>query len=197
MALTEKDLMKIQEAMREQESDTTPFAIIDGEGGVSVIGDPNKTEIKHYDYTVRFRIPSQFVDEGTGNKIVNGKYTVVELEYKDVTISARKDLQIVACLNDLRPFLVEVLPDGESKDRDEDELKKIITNLITKQSIINAMYNLVGTVVGVKEELIPMMLYDSVFENVVKIIRDFPEIINEEDFFTGGQSLRMERTKNE
>lgn len=191
--MTEKDLMKIQEAMREAEKNDTPFAIVDGQGGVSVIGDPNKTELKKYSYTVRFRVPSQFASMvGGGSEIVNGKYTVAEIVYPDVYISPRNDLILINCLNDLKGFLVEVLPDGETKDRSASELAPIILSNITNKVILNAMYEFVGTAIGVSEPLIPMMMYESVFENFVKLIGDFPELINEQDFFTGGQSLNKD-----
>lgn len=187
--MTEQDLMEIQKQMREAEKSTTPFAIVDGEGSISVIGDANKTELKTYSYTVKFRVPTQFVSLiGGGNEIVNGKYTVAEIEYPDVYISPRKDILLLNYLNDLKGFLVEVLPDGETKDRGADELVPIIMSNITNKVILNAMYEFVGTAIGVSDELIPMMLYESVFENFIKLIEDFPELINEQDFFTGGLS---------
>lgn len=187
--MTEQDLMEIQKQMREAEKSTTPFAIVDGEGSISVIGDANKTELKTYSYTVKFRVPTQFASLiGGGNEIVNGKYTVAEIEYPDVYISPRKDILLLNYLNDLKGFLVDVLPDGETKDRGADELIPIIMSNITNKVILNAMYEFVGTAIGVSDELIPMMLYESVFENFIKLIEDFPELINEQDFFTGGLS---------
>lgn len=191
--MTEQDLMKIQEAMREAEKNDTPFAIIDGDGGVSVVGDANKTELKKYSYTVKFRVPSQFASMlHGGESIVGGKYTVAKIVYPDVYISPRKDIILLNCLNDLKGFLVEVLPDGETKDRGADELAKIVMSNITNKVVLNAMYEFVGTAIGVSDALIPMMTYDSVFENFTKLISDFPELINEQDFFTGELSLNKD-----
>lgn len=188
--MTEKDLMKIQEAMRDAEKNDTPFAIIDGDGGVSVVGDVNKTEFKKYSYTVKFRVPSQFASMlHDGEAIVGGKYTVAKIVYPDVYISPRKDIILLNCLNDLKGFLIEVLPDGETKDRSPEELTSIIMSNITNKVVLNAMYEFVGTAIGVSDVLIPMMTYDSVFENFIKLVNDFPELINEQDFFTGEQSL--------
>lgn len=193
--MTEQDLMKIQEAMREAEKNDTPFAIIDGEGGVSVVGDANKTELKKYSYTVKFRIPSQFASMlgKNGKEIVGGKYTVAEIVYPDVYISPRKDVILLNCLNDVKGFLIEVLPDGETKDRSEDELRSIILSNITNKVVLNAMYEFVGTAIGVSDALIPMMMFESVFENFLKLIGDFPELINEQDFFTGEQFLNKDQ----
>lgn len=191
--MTEQDLMKIQEAMREAEKNDTPFAIIDGDGGVSVVGDANKTELKKYSYTVKFRVPSQFASMlHGGESIVGGKYTVAKIVYSDVYISPRKDIILLNCLNDLKGFLVEVLPDGETKDRGADELAKIVMSNITNKVVLNAMYEFVGTAIGVSDALIPMMTYDSVFENFTQLISDFPELINEQDFFTGELSLNKD-----
>ena len=196
--LSQNDLMEIQRKMREAEADTTPFTVIDGDGNMSVVGDANKTEPKTYDYVVRFRIPAQYKDlvKG-GEEIVGGKYIVAEVAYPNVCITPRMDIKIVNCLNDLKPFLVEILEDGESKDRDKEELGKFVISTLTNDAIMDAMYNLVKTVVGVDDVLVPMMMYDSVFENVLNIIRDFPEVINEEDFFTGKRSSTKEKQENQ
>lgn len=189
MALTENDLKAIQEKIKKAEADTTPFVVVDGNGDMSVVGDVNKTQTKQYDYTVKFRIPSQYKDMLPGaTEIAGGKYYVAEVEYKNVMISARKDLEIVAAIIELYPFLRDVLPSGDTKDRSPEELKQIISNYITKKPIVDAMYHLVSAVVGVDDSLADMMLYSSVFDNVIKIIEDFPEIFNETDFFTGQPS---------
>lgn len=196
--LSQNDLMEIQRKMREVEADNTPFTVIDGDGNMSVVGDANKTEPKTYDYVVRFRIPAQYKDlVSGGEEIVGGKYVVTEVAYPNVCITPRMDIKIVNCLNDLKPFLVEILEDGESKDRSKEELGKFVVSTLTNDAIMDAMYNLVKTVVGVDEALVPMMMYDSVFENVLNIIRDFPEVINEEDFFTGKRSLTKEKQENQ
>lgn len=194
--MTEQDLKRIQEAMREAEKDNTPFQIIDGNGEMSVIGDVNKTEFKTYSYTVRFRVPAQFASMiPDGVPIIGGKYVVADVEYPNVYISSRKDIKLIGCLNDLRPFLIEVLPDGETRDRDEVELTKIILNSITNGIVLNAMYEFVGTAIGVDEALVPMMMYDSVFKNFVQLIKDFPELINEQDFFTAESALNKGQTE--
>lgn len=186
MALTENDLKAIQEKIKKAEADTTPFVVVDGNGDMSVVGDVNKTQTKQYDYIVKFRIPAQYKDLLPGaTDIVNGKYCVAEVEYKNVMISARKDLEIVSAVIELYPFLREVLPSGETEDRSREELKRIISENITKKSVVDAMYHLVSAVLGVDETLSDMMMYSSVFDNVMKIIGDFPEIFNESDFFTG------------
>lgn len=186
MALTENDLKAIQEKIKKAEADSTPFVVVDGNGDMSVVGDVNKTQTKQYDYTVKFRIPAQYKDLLPGaTDIVNGKYCIAEVEYKNVMISARKDLEIVSAVVELYPFLREVLPSGETEDRSREELKRIISENITKKSVVDAMYHLVSAVLGIDETLSDMMMYSSVFDNVMKIIGDFPEIFNESDFFTG------------
>ena len=198
MGLTQNDLVKIQEKIKEAEADNTPFLVVDGDGGLNVVGDVNKTEPKYYDYTVRFRLPIQYKDLLPGaEEAFGGKYCVADVEYKNITISARKDLKIVAALVDMAPFLREILPDGEARDRDKDELAKIVNNAMTNDAVVDAMYNFVAAMLNVDPMLKDMMLYSSVFSNVLKMMTDFPEILNESDFFTGQWSQEKEKEKNE
>ena len=198
MGLTQNDLVKIQEKIKEAEADNTPFMVVDGDGGMNVIGDVNKTQPKYYDYTVRFRVPIQYKDLLPGaEEAFGGKYCVADVDYKNITISARKDLDIVACLIEMAPFLREILPDGEARDRDRGELEKIVQSAITNRQIVDSMYNFVATMLGVDPVLRDMMLYSSVFSTTLKIMGDFPEILNESDFFTGQWLPEKEKKKNE
>ena len=198
MGLTQEDLVKIQEKIKEAEADNTPFMVVDGDGGMNVIGDVNKTQPKYYDYTVRFRVPIQYKDLLPGaEEAFGGKYCIADVDYKNITISARKDLDIVACLVGMTPFLREILPDGEARDRDRDELEKIVQSAMTNRQVVDSMYDFVATMLGVSPVLRDMMLYSSVFSTTLKIMGDFPEILNESDFFTGQWSQEKEEKKNE
>lgn len=193
MGLTQNDLMKIQEKIKEAEADNTPFMVVDGEGGLNVVGDVNKTEPKYYDYTVKFRLPIQYKDLLPGSEeAFGGKYCVAEVDYKNVTISARKDLKIVTALMGMLPFLREILPDGDARDRSKDELSDIVANAMTNDEVVSAMYDFVSVMLDIDPMLKDMMLYSSVFSNVLKMMTDFPEILNESDFFTGQWPLEKE-----
>lgn len=195
--ITENDMIKLQEKVNEAESDTTPFAVIDSEGEVSVVGDANKTERKSKDYTVVFRVPSEYKDLlPDAESLANGKYFVSEVHYHNVIITPRKDLKICSSIMKLLPFLREVLPSGETKDRDKSEISKIISDWVVKDYIVDAMYDLVASVIGIDDFMKEMMFYDSVIENVFKILTDFPEIVNESDFFTAQlPSMRKKEAK--
>ena len=182
---TENDLIKIQSKINNAEKDSTPFAMIDGEGDVSVIGDANRTEVKKREYVVKFRIPSQYKDlVPDSESILNGKYYVSTVKFSDIMITPRKDLKIVSAITALFPFLRDVLPTGDVNDRDRSELELIISNWVSKDYIVDAMYNLVAAVLDIDLVLKDMMTFDSVIENTLSILGDFPEVVNEADFFT-------------
>lgn len=196
--MSEKDLLKITEAMKEAEKDETPFQVTDG-GDMNVVGDPNKIERKSVDISILFRFPAQFLGDmkDSATMVANGKYGLVEMEYKNISISAEMDLPLVSELMVLEPFLVEVFKDGNAEYRDEEALAAIVKDNIANRKILSAIYNFVGIIAGVNEDLVPYMYYESVFEAFIKIITEFPEILNETYFFTARQWLETEKTKAE
>ena len=196
--ITENDMVKLQEKVNDAENDTTPFAVVDTDGNVSVVGDANKTERKSKDYGVVYRIPSEYKDLlPYGEEIVQGKYVVSEVNYRNVIITPRKDLKICSAIMKLLPFLRDVLPNGETKDRDKNEISKIISDWVVKDYIIDAMYDLVASVIGIDDFMKDMMFYDNVLENVFQILTDFPEIVNESDFFIAQLPSRKEKEANQ
>lgn len=194
--MTEKDLLRIAEAMKEAEKDETPFQVTDN-GETSVVGDPNKINRKSVDISILFRFPSQFLGDmaDKATMVSDGKYGLVEMEYKDISIRAEDDIPLVSQLMVLEPFLVEVFKDGNSEYRTEEELTAIVRDNIANRKIVSAIYNFTGIIAGVDEDLIPFMYYESVFEAFIKIITSFPEILNETYFFTARQWLETEKNK--
>lgn len=196
--MSEKDLLRITEAMKEAEKDDTPFQVTDGEN-MNVVGDPNKTERKSVDISILFRFPTQFLGDmkDSATMVADGKYGLVEIEYKNLCITGEMDLALVSQLMVLEPFFVEVLKDGNTEYRDEEALRAIIRDNLSNRKILSAMYEFVGIVCGMKEELIPFMYYESVLESFIKIITEFPEVLNETYFFTSRQWLEKESQKAE
>ena len=196
--MSEKDLLRITEAMKEAEKDDTPFQVTDGEN-MNVVGDPNKTERKSVDISILFRFPTQFLGDmkDSATMVADGKYGLVEIEYKNLCITGEMDLALVSQLMVLEPFFVEVLKDGNTEYRDEEALQAIIRDNLSNRKILSAMYEFVGIVCGMKEELIPFMYYESVLESFIKIITEFPEVLNETYFFTSRQWLEKESQKAE
>ena len=196
--MTEKDLLRISEAMKEAERDETPFQVMDG-SDMNVVGDPNKIERKSVDISILFRFPVQFLGnmKDSATIVAGGKYGLVEMEYKDISISAEMDLPLVSELMVLEPFLIEVFKDGNTEYRDEAALSAIVKDNIANRKILSAIYNFVGIIVGIDESLIPFMYYESVFEAFMKIIIEFPELLNETYFFTARQWLETEKSKAE
>lgn len=196
--MSEKDLLRITEAMKEAEKDETPFQVTDGEN-MNVVGDPNKTERKSIDVSILFRFPTQFLGDmkDSATMVADGKYGLVEIEYKNLCITGEMDLALISQLMVLEPFFVEVLKDGNTEYRDEEALQAIIRDNLSNRKILSAMYEFVGIVCGMKEELIPFMYYESVLESFIKIITEFPEVLNETYFFTSRQWLEKESQKAE
>ena len=56
--ITYEEFVEMKKKMDEAEEDTTPYAITDGDE-ISVVGDPNKTEIKKNDYVILFAYPQK------------------------------------------------------------------------------------------------------------------------------------------
>ena len=196
--ITENDMIKIQEKINDAENDSTPFAVVDSEGDISVIGDANKTERKEKEYVVSFRLPSEYKELFSEfEEIADGKYIIANVTYSNVMITPRKDLKICSAMMELLPFIREVLPTGEVKDRSKKEISKIILDWAVKDQIVDAMYNLVAAVIGINDFMKEMMYYDSVLENVFQILIDFPEIVNESDFFTGRRSSMGNKKRKE
>ena len=188
--LEANDLKKIQEKMDDADKDNTPFVVIDGEDRISVVGDANKTEVKKKEYSVKFRLPSQYKDLIPNSEpILDGKYYVATVKFNDVMITPRKDLKIVSAITSMIPFLRDISPSGDVTNRKNNELEAIVSNWISRDYVVDAMYDLVAAMLEVDFVLKDMMVFESVLENTIAILNDFPEVLNESDFFTDQQLL--------
>lgn len=183
MAITKEDLLRIKEEMNKAQEDTTPFLAIKDEN-VSVIGDANKTEPKSYDYTVRFRFPKEFADkfEGSIEREV-GNYIIVGVEYKDVRITPRRDMEILSSIMEMIPFFNKLNDNGSVEDMTDEDYALIVMSVPREAE--DAMYKFVESVLDIDDDLGQYMLATSVFEHVAYFIKDFPEVFNEADVFFG------------
>lgn len=167
--MTQEELLEIKKEMDKAQEDTTPFVAVSDEN-IAVIGDPNKTDLKKYDYTMIFNFPVK------GDP---GKYTEHEVEYNNVFVSARQNPRIVALLNKLMPYFRKPLPDGTVVDYTRDEAVEILSEF--EDNINDLLYKLVGSVLGVDPSLQDYMRYDKVVEAFVQIVHNIPEMVNEAD----------------
>lgn len=183
MAITKEELSKINESIRKAGEDTTPYPVV-LDGKVRVVGDANRTEVKSRDYTIKFRFPKAYEQyfEGEVSAII-GDYIIVETEYKDVHISPRSDMKILAAISKIFPFVKKLGEDGSIEDMTDDELIDMCLKM--PDEIEDAMYILTASILGVDEDIRDWMLATSVFHFVARFIEDFPEVVNEADAFFG------------
>lgn len=192
MAITPQEMKKISDKLEVAKADTTPhIGVQDDE--LLVIGDANKTEKKVFNYTVRMRFPSS-MEESVGTENVvhrsqSGKFIYVDVEYKDVTINPRNDLKIVRDVAVLYPFFRKQAEDGGLQAMTEDEFVEFAEQL--SDEVIDAMYNLVADFLDEDKEVAQKFTWPSVLDLILQFMEDFPEVFNEADFFTGGQSERQ------
>ena len=156
------------------ESDT-PFLVVKGDK-TSVIGDANKTDINKRDFNIVFKFPEGTTD---GQKVDGG--VLKEIEYKNVFISPRKATKVTSAICRLLPYFRKVGEKGEIEDYSAEEIFEIVAEW--SDDMIDTMYHVVATVLGVDERLVDYMQPSSVLKALVKIVREYPEVINESDVF--------------
>lgn len=182
MAINPNDLLKINESIKKAEKDNTPYPVV-VDGKVHVVGDANKTENKSHDYIVKFRFPKeyeQYFDE-VSERI--GDYIIVETEFKNVTISPRSDMKILASISRILPYVKKLGEDGSIGEFTDDELIEMCLSM--PDEIEDAMYILTASILGVSEDMRDWMLATSVFGFISRFFDDFPEVVNEADAFFG------------
>lgn len=178
-----KDMKKIQESLEEAHKDNTPFPIV-SEEGLTVVGDVNKTEVKHRDYTIEFRFaPSEVEEYGIDKEDIEGYVegqAVVKMEFDDVTIKPRHRLEVDAAIVKILPYFYRI--NEETKkigERTDDEFVELVNNMCI--DIGDDMYNLVAAVLGIDRRIVNNMVWQSVVDTITAIINDFPEVFNESE----------------
>ena len=165
---------EIKEGLEAAQSDTTPFLIPDEE--LAVVGDANKTEINCHDFEITFRLP-QKQEDGSIKQVTATK------EYKDVYITPRMDSVVIKRLTGLMPYYKKPNSDGSVTEYTEEESLKIAERF--DDEVVDILYETVGTVLKIDKSLREYMTLPTVLQAAAKIIRQFPEIVNEADTFFG------------
>ncbi len=186
MAITPQDItpnvmIDLQEELKESKEDTTPHVAVAGDD-LLVIGDANKTENKKHDYKVLMRYPKEkatHIDEKDIIKTV-GDYVFFEVEFKEVEILPRKNMQIVASIAEFLPFFYDLQEDGTVEEIPTDKLIQLAKDL--SGDILDSMYAMVGAFLNVKSDVYDYFLPSSVIGLTAMFINDFPEVFNETDF---------------
>lgn len=191
--LTAEDLRKIKALMDKAEEDTTPYAITDEDDGIQIVGDPNKTEIVKYQYELQFAYPKSDENRQRLSEMQNtvitketDNYIVVKRSFKDVWVPPRIYTSVQTAFAEVYQFLNVITDDGGIRDLTEDEMIEALRML--DQDMIEAMCHAVATILRIPQQEEPCMIAITVMPVIMKMIEDFPEIINGMDFFTDGSS---------
>ena len=191
--MTVEQFIAMKEAMDKAEEDTTPYVITDEDDGLQVVVDPNKTEIVKYQYTIQFAYPKTDTVRNTlkdmKDCVVNKEtdnYIVCTRTFKDVWIPPRIYPQVQTAFAELYRFFNAITDDGGLRDLTDDEIVEVLKML--DQEMIEAMCHAVATILRIPEQEEPCMISLTVMPVIMRMIDDFPEIINGMDFFTDGSS---------
>lgn len=176
------DLVGIKDKLDEAQEDETPYLAINDDK-MYVIGDPNKTEHKAFDYTLKFRFPKDIESDGE----IVGNYKIVTRHYKNVTIKPKNDLKIVDAIMSIEPFFRKITEDGVG-EYTEEEMRSVLSSM--SDDVISGMYNVVAAVLDLNPSIAEYMMPYSMLDALGQMINDFPEVFNESDAFFGWSSAR-------
>lgn len=180
--ISAEDFAAIGEKLKRTNEDNTPFPVVK-DNEISVIGDPNKTEVKKNDYEIKFRMPkSMFTEKPDGAQEIGSLY-VLTVKYKDISITPRNDLKIVEAIMRIQPFFNKLKEDGGIETYTKEELFSLYA--YAGDDVHIAMYNLVATFLGIDDKSGEYMLPMSVLDTINTIMDTHPEIFNEADVFFG------------
>ena len=132
--ITYEEFVEMKKKMDEAEEDTTPYAITDGDE-ISVVGDPNKTEITKHDYVIQFAYPNtpqwkqRLKSEGVEIKQETPNYIGVERTYKDVWVPPRVYTAVQTAFAELYQFFNVIMEDGSIRDLTDTEIVEALRML--------------------------------------------------------------------
>lgn len=165
---------EIKEGIDAAPESPVPFPVIRDEK-MTVVGDANETEINKHDFKIMFRLPEGVAE---GQKVAGG--VLKEIEYKDVFITPRQSGKVVSSLCRMLPFFRKIVDKGV-----EDYTQEDIVEMMAEfgDDFVDDMYDLVGKVLKIDDALIDYMLPGSAVDATAKIVRNYPEVVNEAEAF--------------
>ena len=180
--MRQEELLNMYETMdkgiEEAKESPIPYPIVKDDK-LSVIGDANETELNKHDFTIVFRLPEGVAD---GEKVQGG--VLKEVEYKNVFISPRQSGKVVASLCRMLPFFRKIIDTSEGKEGvsfTRDEVVEMLAEF--GDDFIDYMYDLVAKTLKIDDALVEYMQLESAMNATVKIIQNYPEIVNEAEAF--------------
>lgn len=180
--LTQEQFLEMSKNLKKAEEDDTPFIALAGDK-LNVVGDANKTELNKHTYAIRFRFPKSMSQYKTEDSDEIAGFFFTELEFKDVFITPRRDLKVVGAIMKIVPFFKNLREDGELEDKSAEELIQMLCDF--PNEIVDAMYDMVQSILMIDESLIDYASPASIFNVSSQLIEDYPEVFNEADVFFG------------
>lgn len=176
--MTQDELLKtydeIKEGIDNAPESPVPFPVVKDDK-VNVIGDANETQINKRDFKIVLKLPAEVDGDNDGKG-----YTLKEVEFKDVFITPRQSAKVVSSLCRLMPFFRKI-EENTAKEYAENEVVELLAEF--GDEFVDSMYDLVAKVLKIDPSLVDFMTQASVINATVKIINDYPEVINEAEAF--------------
>lgn len=169
---------QIEEGIDKAPESPTPFPVVKDEK-LSVIGDANETQINKHNFKIVFRLPEGVVD---GEKVDGG--VLKEIEYKDVFVTPRQSGKVISSLCRMLPFfrkIIEKSDGNEAASFTRDEIAEMLAEF--GDEFVDSMYDVVGKTLKIDDALVDYMLPESAMEASIKIVQEYPEIVNEAEAF--------------
>lgn len=181
-----EEMANIQANLEKAHDDDTPFPVVSRDG-MTVVGDVNKTEVKSHDYSVRFRFTKEEAEELQidPKEIIKtvGDYVIIRMDYENVSIKPRYDLEIDAAIVKILPYFYSVNEETKKIGKRTDEQMAELVNEMS-QEIGDDLYNVVAVILGVDRRIVDHMMWNDVISLWQKLPNDFPEVFNEAEGFS-------------
>lgn len=168
----------MEQGIDEAKESPTPYPIVKDEK-LSVIGDANETQLNKHDFKIKFRLPEGVAD---GEKVEGG--VLKEVDYKNVFITPRQSGKVIASLCRMLPFFRKIIDTADGKEGisfTQDEIVEMLAEF--GDEFVDDMYDLVAKTLKIDDALIDYILPESAMSATIKIIQEYPEIVNEAEAF--------------
>lgn len=181
-----EEMAKMQENLEQAQKDDTPFTVVTKDG-VNVVGDVNKTEIKKHDYSIRFRFTKEEAEELQipESEIIKtvGNYVIIKMDFDDVSVKPRYDLEINAAILKILPYFYSVNEETKKVGKRSEEEMMAMVNEMSRE-IGDDLYNVVAVILGVDRRIVDHMMWNDVVQVWQRLPEDFPEVFNEAEGFS-------------
>lgn len=194
--MTVEQFQEIKQKFDEAENDTTPFAVVDDNQTINVVGDVEKTEKKKFTYTITFYYPNRdkfrkrIEDEGREIILETDNYLVIQRTYTDVWIPPQIFTNVQVTMAEVYQFFVAATEEGDLRDLTEQETIEVLSLL--SSDMIERMCHAVATIMGIPQSEEKYMYSIGLPLLIAQLAEDFPEVINGVDFFTDRSSETSE-----